>query len=88
MAPHATIVCNALAAMAAAVAAFYWYRSSRVPQPTSLRGTSTFGGMVRVNVNPLLDAARESARLNAIAAAWSAVTALFAAASAAIGAFI
>ncbi len=61
--------------VAAAVAAFYWWKSSQVPMPTALHGATPIGGMTYVNTNPLVKAASEAGRLNAIAASWSAIAA-------------
>lgn len=59
----------------AAVAACYWWKSLQVPMPTALHGFSPMGGATHVNTNPLVKAASEAGRLNAIAASWSAIAA-------------
>jgi hypothetical protein len=72
---------NLLAVVSALVAAFYWYMSSRVLMPSELVGGALIGGLVYVNTTPLVVAAKESGRLNAIAAFWSAAAAIFVAAA-------
>jgi hypothetical protein len=75
------LICEVLAAGASLVAAVYWYRSATVAYPSTLRGFAMVGGAVDIGVNPLLDAVRRGARLNKMAAAWSAVAAFMAAIS-------
>jgi hypothetical protein len=79
---HLTTIFNLLIAVAGGCAAWYWYRSSKVPAPSKLHGIAPIGGLVTVNTNPLLAAAQASGRLNAIAATWSAVAAFLVALSA------
>jgi hypothetical protein len=71
--------------VAAAVAAYFWWRSSRVEIPAILHGSSSIGGNTYVVTEPLASAARESGRLNSIAASWSAIAAVAAAISSVAG---
>ncbi len=73
--------CNLATFAVSITASVYWYRSSRVPAPRELHGSAMIGGRVDVNTNPLLEAAKESGRLNSIAAKLSAGAALLVALS-------
>ena len=73
---------NLMIGVAGGCAAWYWYRSSKVLAPSKLHGIAPLGGLVTVNTKPLLAAAQQSGRLNAIAATWSAVAAFLVALSA------
>ena len=77
-----TVIFNLLTAAVGMVAAWYWYRSSKVPYPGKLHGVAPIGGPVTINTNPLLAAVQEGARLNKLAARWSAVAAFLVALSA------
>lgn len=66
-----------IAAVAAFVAASYWKRSAMVEIPEMLSG---FGG-VEPEGRPFWSAMSEAARLNALAARWSAVAAVLGGAS-------
>jgi hypothetical protein len=68
---------NLLAATTGVAAAFFWFRSAMVPYPSNLRGTAPIGGLVNVNMNPLLEAVKRNGRLNKIAAALTGVAAGF-----------
>ncbi|MGZ9709380.1 hypothetical protein ACXX82_00980 [Glaciimonas sp. GNP009] len=89
MTSHLTpaFVFNLLAVVAAIVAAVYWYRSSQVSMPHELVGIALVGGRAHVNTKPLVAAAKESGRLNSIAAGWSAGAALFVAVATVCDAF-
>ena len=76
------MILNLLTAIAGAVAARYWYRSSKVPYPDNLHSITPLGGPGIVIIEPLLKAVREGGRLNKIAASWSAVAAFLVALSA------
>ena len=71
-------VCGVISAVTAAIAAFYWWKSSTVQIPNELNGISGWGGPTVVDTQPLVDAAAESGRLNSKAAKWSAIAAFFA----------
>lgn len=77
MAITSSAVCGVISAVAAAVAAFYWWKSSTVQIPNELNGISSWGGPTVVDMQPLVAAAAESGRLNSIAAKWSAIAAAF-----------
>jgi hypothetical protein len=70
-------VFNFLAAVASALAAYFWYRASQVQAPS---GDADYGNGSNafVDAAPLVEYARESGRRNKIAALCSAAAALFA----------
>jgi hypothetical protein len=72
---------NLISAAAALIAAFFWYKSSQVNYPASISGIVPYGGGAYIDAKPIAAAARESGRLNKIAASASAVAAFAAAIS-------
>ena len=74
--PLTIFIFSFLAAAAGMVAAVYWFLSATVTYPSTLHGGSLWGGTV-VNINPLLQAVQKNARLNKVAAFFTAVAALF-----------
>lgn len=70
-----SVVLNIAGALAGLLAAGYWFQSAGLKPPTELKGASGFGGPVTVNTGPLVDFAQKSARLNKIAASWTALAA-------------
>ena len=78
---------NLMTAAVGAIAAWYWYRSSKVAYPDRLHANTMFEGVGIVNTAPLLKAVQESGRLNKIAVGLSAVAAFLVALSAACSAF-
>jgi hypothetical protein len=80
-------VCNLLTSVTGLIAAWYWYRSASVKYPIDdLKGTALIGGGVDVDMNPLLRAVLETARLNKCAASYTAGAAVLLAVSTFIGA--
>jgi hypothetical protein len=69
------IVASGVGAVTSLVAAYFWFRSSRVPPPIVLEGVAGYGGPVQVDTVPLLAFTAKSGRLNGIAALWSGVAA-------------
>ena len=65
-------MCNLASAVAAFVAAVFWFRSAKVKYPSELIGFNPLGGPAHIDTKPLVTAARESGRLNKVAARWSA----------------
>jgi hypothetical protein len=77
MIAHLTTLSNFLAALSSGLAAYFWYRASRVEAPGELRAPVPYGGTAIVDAAPLVKYAQESGRRNKIAALWSASAALF-----------
>jgi hypothetical protein len=76
-----TVIWNLMIAVAGALAAWYWYRSSKVRYPDNLHSITPLGGAGLVLTEPWLKAVQEGGRLNKIAASWSAVAAFLGALS-------
>ncbi len=66
------------AAFCSVIAAYYWFRASRVEAPRELQGGSGYGGAVTMYTGALVEFVRESGRFSKAAAGWSAATAFFA----------
>jgi hypothetical protein len=66
---------NFAAAVSGLGAAWFWWKSATIKAPTELRGSVAYGGPAIVNTEPLVRFTREAARLNKIAASWTAVAA-------------
>jgi hypothetical protein len=67
---------NLAAAVSGLIAAWFWYQSATINAPSELRGSVGYGGPAIVDTGPLVAFAREVARLNKIAAGWTASAAL------------
>ena len=84
-----------LAALASALAAYFWYHAAMVdPPPTVLTGSSRWASRANpdapnavVDATPLIKFAKESGRRNKVAALWSAAAASFAFLGWALGAY-
>ena len=74
-----------LAALASALAAYFWYRPSQVEAPKSLVVSVPLSGPAWINTGPLIEFAMESGRRNKVAALCSAAAAFFAGLSAILG---
>jgi hypothetical protein len=70
-----TTVLNIVAAIAGLLAAWFWFQSARLKPPSELKGAAGYGGPVTVDTRPLVAFAQDSARLNKIAALWTAFAA-------------
>lgn len=88
----AYLSCSAATAIAAFVAAIYWYLSSRPTPATTVPPVASISDSpeahilgTQVDVVLIHSALREASRLNKKAAIWSAIASLFAALSAALG---
>lgn len=77
-------ILNLMSAVAALLAAWFWYCSARVNYPPTLTGWVVMEDVPYVDTEPFIAAAQKSARLNKLAAGWSATVALLVAVSAII----
>ena len=73
---HAVTVLNIVGAIAGLLAAWFWFQSARLKPPSELRVSTGWGGSGTADTAPLVSFAKESARLNKIAAGWTALAAL------------